>query len=74
MKRMRKKTKTVPAKAYAELEDGKVKRVVGTDPGSGYSTPPTATIRDMEKVGLKVTIQFSKDMKKNGAISSIAVE
>ena len=66
--------KTMPAKAYAVLEDGKVKRIVVTDPGSGYSTAPKATVQGMEKVGLKVTIQFNKDFKKNGSISSIEVE
>lgn len=66
--------KSTPAKAHAVLEDGKVKRVVVTDPGSGYSTPPQATVQGMDKVGLKVTIQFSKDLKKNGAISSVEVE
>ena len=66
--------KTTPAKAYAVLDDGKVKRVVVTDPGSGYSTAPKAMIQGMEKVELKVTIQFNKDFKKNGSIRSIDVE
>ena len=35
--------KTVPAKAHAVVEDGKVKRIVVTEPGAGYSTPPRAT-------------------------------
>jgi hypothetical protein len=61
-------------KAYAVLEDGKVKRVVVTEAGSGYSSAPKATIQGMEKVGLKVTIQFNKDFKKNGSIMSIEVE
>ena len=66
--------KTTPAKAYAELEDGKVKRIVVTDPGAGYSTAPKAMIQGMDKVMLKVAIEFSKDLKKNGAISSIEVD
>ncbi len=66
--------KTSPAKAYAVLENGKVKRIVVTDSGSGYSTVPKATIQGMGKVGLKVTIEFSKELKKNGAISLIDVE
>jgi hypothetical protein len=66
--------KTTPAKAYAVLEDGKVKRVVVTDPGSGYSSAPKATVQGMENLGLKVTIQFNKEFKKNGSISSIGVE
>ena len=66
--------KTTPAKAYAVVEDDKVKRVVVTDPGSGYSMPPKALVQGMEKVGLKVTVQFSKDLKRNGAIGSVEVE
>jgi hypothetical protein len=45
-----------------------------TDAGSGYSTPPTATIQGMDTVKLKVSIRFDKDFKKNGSISSIDVE
>jgi hypothetical protein len=40
--------RTTPAKAYAVLEGGKVKRVVVTDHGSGYSTPPKATVQGAE--------------------------
>ena len=65
---------TTPAKAYAVVEDGKVKRIVVTDPGSGYSTPPKATVQGMDNVQLKVTVQFGKDLKKNGGIGSIEVE
>src|SRR5579871_5448519 len=52
--------KTTPAKAYAVVEGGKVRRVVVTDPGSGYSTPPAATVRGLEGVRLKVTLRFGK--------------
>ncbi len=48
--------------------------LVVTEPGSGYSTPPTATVQGMEKVRLTVKIQFNKDLKKNGAVGSIEVE
>src|SRR5205085_4660079 len=66
--------KTAPAKAYAVLENGKVKRIVVTDPGSGYSTAPRAMVQGMERHKLKVTIHFSTDLKKNGSISAIDVE
>jgi hypothetical protein len=62
------------AQAYAVLEGGKVKRIVVTDPGHGYSTPPKATVAGMESLRLKVTIQFSKDFSKNGSVSSVEVE
>jgi hypothetical protein len=66
--------KASPAEAHAVVEGGKVLRVVVTEPGSGYSTPPKATVRGMEGLALKVTLQFSKDLKKNGSVRSVAVE
>jgi len=62
-----------PAKAYAVVEGGKIKEVVVTEPGSGYSTPPKATVQGLETVPLKATVQFAKDLKKNGAVSSVEV-
>jgi hypothetical protein len=63
---------TTPAKAHAVIEDGKVTKIVVSEPGSGYCSPPKATIEGM-KVDLKVTLQFDKDMTKNGAVKSIDV-
>ena len=65
--------KTTSAKAYAVLEDGKIKTVVVTNPGSGYTTPPMATVPGMERTELKVTLQFGKDFDKNGAIRSVEI-
>ena len=56
-----------------EVEDGKIKEIVVTKPGSGYSTPPGAVVKGMERVDLMVKILFDKDLKKNGAVSSIEV-
>jgi len=64
---------TIPAKAYAVAEDGKIKQVVVTDPGSGYSTPPKATVPGLETILLKATLQFGKDLKKNGAVRAVEV-
>jgi len=64
---------TTPAKAHAVVENGKVTKIVVTEPGSGYCTLPKATIEGMEKVELTVTLQFDKDMKKNGAVKLIEV-
>lgn len=65
--------KTSPAKGHALVENGKIKQIAVTEPGSGYSTPPTATVQGMEKVKLKVSLKFDKDFKKNGSINSIEV-
>jgi hypothetical protein len=64
---------TTPAEAYATVEDGKIKQIVVTNPGSGYCTPPSATVQGFESVPLDVTLRFDKDLKKNGAIGSIEV-
>ena len=64
---------TSEAKAYAVVEGGKVKKVVVTEAGSGYSCSPTAMVEGMKDVALKVTLKFGTDMKKNGAIESIEV-
>jgi hypothetical protein len=64
---------TTAAEAYAVVENGKVKQIVVTNPGSGYCTPPRATVQGMENIPLKVTLRFSKDLKKNGAVGSIEV-
>jgi hypothetical protein len=45
-----------------------------TEPGSGCSTPPKATIKGLDDLVLKVTIQFSKELKKNGAVCSVELE
>ncbi len=64
--------RTTPAKAYALVQDGKIKQIVVTQPGSGFSTPPKAAVEGMEQTALEVTIQFDKDLKKNGAVKSVA--
>jgi hypothetical protein len=64
---------TKPAKAHVVVEDGKIKKVVVTDPGSGYSTPPKVTVKGFEKVSLEAKLKLVTDLKKNGGIESIEV-
>ncbi|OWK36692.1 hypothetical protein FRUB_09255 [Fimbriiglobus ruber] len=61
------------AKAHAVVENGKIKEIVVTEPGAGYSTAPKATVQGMEKVRLKVTVLFDKDLKKNGSVSAVEI-
>ncbi len=63
--------KTTPAKAYAIIEDGRIKKIVVTQSGSGYSTPPKAVLQGREKLPLKVALLLDKDLKKNGSVQSI---
>jgi hypothetical protein len=64
---------TTPAKAYAVVDDGKIKKIVVTEPGSGYSSPPQAVAKGFEKVRLDVKLAFGTDLKKNGRITSIDI-
>lgn len=61
------------AKAHAVVVDGKVKEIVVTDAGAGYSTAPKATVQRMDGVELQVTLKFGKELKTNGSISAIEV-
>jgi hypothetical protein len=62
------------ATAHAVVEGGKVKSIVVTDAGAGYSTPPTATVKGLDGVELVVTLHFDRDLKKNGSIQAIEVK
>lgn len=63
--------KNVPAKAEAVVENGVVSRIEVKEAGAGYSSLPTATIKDMESAKLIVTLLFDKELKKNGSIAKI---
>jgi len=64
---------TKPAKAYAVVAESKIKKIVVTESGAGYSSPPKATVKGFEKIRLEVKIKFDTDLKKNGRIVSIDV-
>jgi hypothetical protein len=64
---------TAPAKGYAVVEDGRVKRVVVTEPGSGYNTPPVVTVEGVEGVKLRARVSFGKELKTNGGVAGVEV-
>jgi hypothetical protein len=64
---------TKPANAYAVVDEGKIKRVVVTEPGAGYSSPPKLTVKGFENVRLDAKLKFTTDLKKNGGVESIEV-
>lgn len=64
---------TTAAKGYAVVEGGQIKKIVVTEGGSGYSSAPTVTVKGVKDVTLKVTLKYSTDFKKNGAVGSIDV-
>lgn len=64
---------TTTAEAYAVVEDGKIKRIVVSKPGSGYSSPPKAMVKGFENVLLEAKVDYGKDLKKNGSVASVTV-
>lgn len=62
---------TKPAKGYAVIADGKLTRLVITDPGSGYNTPPDVTIAGVDGIRVRAALTFSKDLKKNGGVAAV---
>jgi hypothetical protein len=62
---------TSAAKAYAFVENGKVTRIVVADPGSGYCSPPVVHVDGFQNLRLEATLEFSKDVKKNGSIAAV---
>lgn len=61
---------TKPASGYAIVgRDGRMKFII-TDPGFGYSSPPTVTIEG-SGVKLKATLAFGASFKKNGSILAV---
>jgi hypothetical protein len=64
---------TKPAEAYAIIAGGKIKEIVVTEPGSGFNTPPKATIDGFKNTRLESKIKYDKDLKKNGGIESVEI-
>jgi hypothetical protein len=62
---------TKPAKAYAVVEGDKIKKVVITDPGSGYCSPPKVTVKGFESVSLEAKLKLVTDLKKNGGVAGV---
>jgi len=65
--------KVTPAKAQAIVEDGHIKKIVVSEPGSGYSSLPTASVPGIDKTSLNVKLQFGEDLAKNGSIGAVEV-
>ena len=65
--------RNTPAKAYATVRNGVVTSITITDPGSGYSSPPTVTIEGMTSVTFTATLSFGTEFAKNGSIKEIKI-
>lgn len=67
--------KIVPATAAAIVENGIVTGISITNPGSGYSSAPTITIKSPNgTTTAQATVSYSKDFAKNGSLSSITLQ
>ena len=64
---------TKPAEAYAVVDGGKIKKIVVTKPGSGYNTPPKATIEGFKIVRLEAKVKYDTNLKKNGGVESVEI-
>lgn len=62
---------TTAAKAHAVVVDGKIKEIVVTEAGAGYSSPPKVAVKGFDAQEFEVTLEFGKDLKKNGGVGSI---
>ncbi|MFC5471350.1 hypothetical protein ACFPPD_21925 [Cohnella suwonensis] len=64
-----------PATATATITNGVVTGVKITNPGAGYSSPPTITVKGPSgMITATATLSFTKDFKTNGSISSITIK
>lgn len=62
-----------PAEAYAVVDDGVIKKIVITNPGSGYSSPPNATLKGFKSTRLETKIKFDRNLKKNGRVVAVEI-
>lgn len=63
------------ATAVPIMKDGTVTGVTVTNPGSGYSSAPTVTIKGPNGiVTAKAAVAFTKDFQTNGSLSSITLD
>ena len=58
---------TTAAKAEAIVVDGQIRRIVITDPGSGYCSSPDVKVEGFSEAEFKATLALGKDLKKKGA-------
>jgi len=65
---------TKPAQAHAVVENGAIARFEITDPGYGYSSPPTLTVPGFKDLKAEAKLSFGKDCDANGSVELITLE
>jgi hypothetical protein len=66
--------RTAPATAYATVSNGVVVGFTITNSGSGYSSPPTITLKGMVDPHAIASLSFDTEFSKNGSIKEIAMD
>ena len=61
------------AQAQAIVKDGKIEKIVVTEPGAGYCSPPKIKVEGFKDVEFKAMLEFSKDLKKNGGVAAVEI-
>ena len=59
------------ASAYATVKHGVVTGFVVTDPGAGYSSPPSVSVPGMPNVTAVAKVSYTTDLSTNGSIGQI---
>ena len=62
---------TTPAKAEAIVENGKIKKIVILEPGTGYCSQPTVEVKGFPDAKFNVELALSKELKKNGGVKAV---
>src|SRR5436190_1124180 len=61
---------TIPAKAEAIVENGKIKKIVVLEPGSGYCSQPMVEVKGFPDAKFTIELSLSKELTKNGGVKS----
>lgn len=65
--------RNTPAEAYAVISKGRIVSFRITNPGSGYTSAPTASVPGFESIPLSTTVTYSRRFESNGSLASISI-
>jgi len=66
--------RSTPAQAYAIVANGKIVGFKITNPGSGYSSPPSVLVPGFDGTTVTAKLNFTKRFETNGAIATLTVD
>ena len=62
-----------PADGYATVRNGTIVRITITNPGFGYSSEPSVSVKGFDDAKLKAKLSFDTDLNKNGSVAEVSV-